>query len=167
MKQLLCDEAGNECWHLKLLLCLRHPRRIINVFYSCKLESNPNLSQEMKFKTLDLSFFVSRLTCYWFILNSVYAGSIRGVTVLCNGKKQFLLWKPTQTTGKLMIRTSKLLQWVVVHFLRNEETPVIFYIFVWMTLQLFQFEYPKRSPSAAWKSCWWSCLMVKGCWQQK
>ena len=91
MKQLLCDEAGNECWHSKLLLCLTYPWRIITVFYSCKLESNPNLSQEMKFKTLDLSFVVSCLTCYWFILNSVYADSVKGVTVLCNGKKQFLL----------------------------------------------------------------------------
>lgn len=91
MKQLCCNEAGNECWHPKLLLCLTHPRRIIIVLYSCKLESNPNLSQEMKFKTLDLSFVVSCLNCYWFILNSVHADSVRGVTVLCNEKKQFLL----------------------------------------------------------------------------
>lgn len=57
------------------------------MFYSCKLESNPNLSQEMKLKTLDLSCGVSCLTCYRFILNSVYADSIKGDTMLCNEKK--------------------------------------------------------------------------------
>lgn len=41
------------------------------LFYPSKLESKTNLSQEIKFKTLDLSFVVSCLSCYWFILNSV------------------------------------------------------------------------------------------------
>lgn len=64
--------------------------------------------------------------------------------MFCNGKKEFLLRKPTQTTGKLMIRTSKLHR-VIVHFLRNEETTVIFCIFVWMALQFFRFACPERS----------------------
>lgn len=41
------------------------------LFYPSKLESKTDVSQEIKFKTLDLSFVVSFLSCYWFILNSV------------------------------------------------------------------------------------------------
>lgn len=79
------------------------------LFYPCKVESKANLSQEIKLKTLDLGFVVSCLSCYWFILNSVEADSARGLAVPLNGKKQFSLWKHTQTTIKMVIRTSKLL----------------------------------------------------------